>query len=97
MTRTHDVTRFCPEESSHPQSGQANMYAASSSSNGRLASDNRTLPRNRSLVNVQSRSQQRSLAEEARRRRLIRTVGDVEQVGFQSPYAVSRNPRSSRR
>uniref|UniRef100_A0A1J3JEE3 non-specific serine/threonine protein kinase n=1 Tax=Noccaea caerulescens TaxID=107243 RepID=A0A1J3JEE3_NOCCA len=97
MTRTHDVTRFCPEESSHLQSGQANMYAASSSSNGRLASDNRTLPRNRSLVNVQSRSQQRSLAEEARRRRLIRTVGDVEQVGFQSPYAVSRNPRSSRR
>ncbi|CAA7032340.1 unnamed protein product [Microthlaspi erraticum] len=97
MTRTHDVTRFCPEESSHLQSGQANMYGASSSSNGRVASDNRTLPRNRSLVNVQSRLQQRSLAEEARRRRMIRTVGDVETVGFQSPYAVSRNPRRSRR
>ncbi|XP_006401094.2 probable serine/threonine-protein kinase WNK4 isoform X2 [Eutrema salsugineum] len=98
MTRTHNVTRFCPGESSHLQSGQANMYAASSSGNRRLASENRTLTRNRSLVDVQSQlQQQRSLVEEARKRRLIRTVGDVETVGFQSPYAISRKPRSSRR
>ncbi|XP_018470904.2 probable serine/threonine-protein kinase WNK4 isoform X1 [Raphanus sativus] len=92
VNRTHSVTRFCPEESYHLHSGQANMYAASSSS-----SDNRTLPRNRSLADVQGQLLQRSLMEEARKRRLIRTVGDVETVGFQSPYAVSRKPPSSRR
>ncbi|CAF1767904.1 unnamed protein product [Brassica napus] len=93
MNRTHNVTRFCPEESYHLHSGQASIYAASSSSsNSRLASDNRVLTRNRSLVDVH-----RSLVEEARKRRLIKTVGDVENVGFQSPYAVSRKPRSSRR
>ncbi|KAJ0266803.1 serine/threonine-protein kinase WNK4 [Hirschfeldia incana] len=99
MNRTHNVTRFCPEESYHlHSSGQANMYAASSSSsNLRLASDNRVLTRNRSLVDVQGQLLHRSLVEEARRRRLIKTVGDVENVGFQSPYAVSRKPRSSRR
>ncbi|CAL9244073.1 unnamed protein product [Arabidopsis halleri] len=41
MSRTHNLTRFCPEESSHLQSGQANAYAASSSINRSLASDNR--------------------------------------------------------
>ncbi|RID41244.1 hypothetical protein BRARA_J01220 [Brassica rapa] len=98
MNRTHNVTRFCPEESYHLHSGQANMYAASSSSsNLRLASDNRVLTRNRSLVDVQGQLLHRSLVEEARKRRLIKTVGDVENVGFQSPYAVSRKPRSSRR
>ncbi|KAL0843618.1 hypothetical protein Bca101_016864 [Brassica carinata] len=75
---------------------ETNMYAASSSSNWRLASDNRALTRNRSLVDVQRKLLQRSLVEEARKRRLIKTVGDVENVGFQSPYAVSRKPRRSR-
>ncbi|CAH8358756.1 unnamed protein product [Eruca vesicaria subsp. sativa] len=94
MNRTHNVTRFCPEESYHLHSGQANnMYAASSSSN----SDNRVLTRNRSLVDVHGQLMHRSLIEEARKRRLIKTVGDVENVGFQSPYAVSRKPRSLRR
>ncbi|KAF8093845.1 hypothetical protein N665_0377s0054 [Sinapis alba] len=97
MTRTHNVTRFCPKESSHLHSGHTNICAASSSSNWRLASDNRALTRNRSLVDVQRQSLQRSLVEEARKRRLIKTVGDVENVGFQSPYVVSRKPRSSRR
>jgi WNK lysine deficient protein kinase len=97
MSRTHNMTRFCPEESSHLQSGQANAYAASSSTNRSLASDNRTLTRNRSLVDVQRQLLHRSPGEEARKRRLFKTVGDVETVGFQSPYAVSRKPPSSRR
>ncbi|XP_010483414.1 PREDICTED: probable serine/threonine-protein kinase WNK4 [Camelina sativa] len=97
MSRTHNLTRFCPEESSHLQSGQANVYAASSSTNRRLASDNRTLTRNRSFVDVQRQLLHRSPGEEARKKRLFKTVGDVETVGFQSPYAVSRKPPSSRR
>ncbi|CAF1892206.1 unnamed protein product [Brassica napus] len=97
VNRTQNVTRFRPEESYHVRSGKANMHAASSSSNLRQASDNRTLPRNRSLADVQGQLLQRSLTEEARIRRLIRTVGDVETVGFQSPYAVSRKPPSLRR
>ncbi|RID69020.1 hypothetical protein BRARA_C01142 [Brassica rapa] len=96
-TRTHNMTRFCPEERSHLHSGHDNVCAASSSSNWRLTSDNRALTRNRSLVDVQRKLLQRSLVEEARKRRLFKTVGDVENVGFQSPYAVSRKPRSSRR
>ncbi|KAH0932003.1 hypothetical protein HID58_009120, partial [Brassica napus] len=96
-TRTRNMTRFCPEERSHLHSGHDNVCAASSSSNWRLTSDNRALTRNRSLVDVQRKLLQRSLVEEARKRRLFKTVGDVENVGFQSPYAVSRKPRSSRR
>ncbi|CAN8253165.1 unnamed protein product [Cochlearia groenlandica] len=96
--RPHNLTRFFPGESSHQQAGQANMYAASNSSNTRLAPDNRSLTRNRSLADVHSRLLKRSTTAEAtRKRRLIKTVGDVENVGFQSPYVVARKPPSSRR
>ncbi|XP_019057850.1 PREDICTED: probable serine/threonine-protein kinase WNK4 isoform X2 [Tarenaya hassleriana] len=105
ITRTHNLTRFCPEESAYSQSGNLshrhcnilpNLHASSSSRTRRVASDNRRLTRNRSLVDVQSQLLHRSLVEEVRRRRLFKTVGDVETVGFRSPYEVSRQEALSR-
>ncbi|KAI3461720.1 hypothetical protein Pfo_018383 [Paulownia fortunei] len=48
------------------------------------------LTRNRSLVDTRSQLLHRSLVEEVNRRRLFKTVGAVENIGFQSPYEVSR-------
>ncbi|KZV43697.1 hypothetical protein F511_00248 [Dorcoceras hygrometricum] len=44
------------------------------------------LNRNRSLVDTRSQLLHQSLVKEVNRRRLFKTAGDVESVGFQSPY-----------
>lgn len=56
---------------------------ASTSKNKRM--DNRRLTRNRSLIDVHSQMLHRSLVEEVNKRRLFKTVGAVENVGFQAP------------
>ncbi|XP_047323794.1 probable serine/threonine-protein kinase WNK4 [Impatiens glandulifera] len=50
---------------------------------------NRTLMRNRSLVDMRSQLLHRSLVEEVNKLRLSKTAEDVEEIGFQSPYKVS--------
>lgn len=47
--------------------------------------EERRLSRNRSLVDVRSQSLHRSLVEELHKRRLFKTVGAVESIGFQAP------------
>ncbi|XP_051131610.1 probable serine/threonine-protein kinase WNK4 [Andrographis paniculata] len=47
------------------------------------------LMRNQSLVDIRSQLLHRSLVEEVNRRRLFKTVGAVENVGFQSPLEAS--------
>ncbi|PIN07822.1 Serine/threonine protein kinase [Handroanthus impetiginosus] len=51
------------------------------------------LTRNRSLVDTRSQSLHRSLVEEVNRRRLFKTVGAVENIGFQCPYQVPSKTR----
>lgn len=62
-----------------------------SSSKEKVVVDNRRLMRNRSLVDVRSQLLHRSLVEEVNKRRLFKTVGAVENIGFQAPIEVSKN------
>lgn len=95
-TRIQNSTRFCHEESSRsglqPITRKCyNQYCKaleshvpSSSKNTRLM-DNRKLTRNRSLIDIRSQLLHRSLVEEVSKRRLFKTVGAVEDIGFQAP------------
>lgn len=47
------------------------------------------MTRNRSLIDMQSQKLHRSLLEEVFKKRLSKTVGAVEHIGFQSPYDFS--------
>ncbi|XP_021623266.1 probable serine/threonine-protein kinase WNK4 isoform X2 [Manihot esculenta] len=82
FTGVHKSSRFCPADSlSAKQSRQGNWHLDScecSSSNPQ-----RKLSRIRSLVDVRSQLLHRSLLEEIHKRRLFKTVGAVENIGFQ--------------
>ncbi|KAH8490571.1 hypothetical protein H0E87_022923 [Populus deltoides] len=103
ITRTQNSTRFCPQENSNSNIGQAlatNAYnhckvllesqTRASSSKSKRMMDSRRLTRNRSLVDIRSQLLHRSLVEEVHKRRLSKTVGDVEDVGFQKPTEVCK-------
>ncbi|CAO2840081.1 unnamed protein product [Amaranthus hypochondriacus] len=49
------------------------------------------LTRNRSLIDVHSQRLHRSLLEEVHKKRLSKTVGSVENIGFQNPYEISNS------
>lgn len=65
-----------------------------STSKGKVMVDNRRLARNRSLVDIRSQLLHRSLVEEVNKRRLFKTVGAVEDIGFQAPCEVSKKELS---
>lgn len=101
--RTQNSTRFCPQDNSSSYIGQAiakdaykhckllleSQHGASSPKNKRVV-DNRRLTRNRSLVDIRSQLLHRSLVEEVNKRRLFKTAGSVENVGFQAPPEDSK-------
>lgn len=59
-----------------------------SSSKSKMVMENRKLTRNRSLIDTRSQLLHRSLVDELNKRRQVKTVGAVENIGFQSPYDV---------
>lgn len=83
---THKSTRFCPSKSR-----VANTYKHCNSQldNHRPQILNhhheRKLPKIQSLIDVRSQLLHRSLVEEVNKRRLFKTVGTIENVGFQTP------------
>ncbi|OVA19661.1 Protein kinase domain [Macleaya cordata] len=95
------TTRFCPETTGthHKQQLAGNFdhhhetaAAASTSKDVRRTvrqNSNRTLTRNQSLVDVRSQLLHRSLVEEVNKRRLFKTVGAVENIGYQTPFDQS--------
>ncbi|KAJ6859582.1 kinase 4 [Populus alba x Populus x berolinensis] len=102
-TRTQNSTRFCPRENSNSNIGQVlatnahnnckvllESQSRVSSSKSKRMMDSRRLTRNRSLVDIRSQLLHRSLVEEVHKRRLSKTVGDVEDVGFQAPAEVCK-------
>ncbi|KAJ6696574.1 hypothetical protein OIU85_002970 [Salix viminalis] len=102
-TRTQNSTRFCPRDNSNSNIGQVlatNAYnhckvllesqCKVSSSKSKRTMESRRLTRNRSLVDIRSQLLHRSLVEEVHKRRLSKTVGDVEDVGFQEPAEYMR-------
>ncbi|XP_012078252.1 probable serine/threonine-protein kinase WNK4 isoform X2 [Jatropha curcas] len=111
ITRSHNSTRFCPEDNSKSFVGQAIARDAYKHCKNLLESQNggaltkrviesRRLTRNRSLVDVRSQLLHRSLVEEVNKRRLFKTVGAVENVGFVPPPLDNKKAsqkKSSRR
>lgn len=51
--------------------------------------NSRQLTRNRSLIDVQSQRLHQSLLEEIHKKRMFKTVGSVENIGFRSPFDFS--------
>ncbi|XAR60811.1 Non-specific serine/threonine protein kinase [Bertholletia excelsa] len=93
----HKSTRFCPQETSRMSSmvrsfqKQCKVFLDSqgaSPSKGPNRMDSRRLLRNRSLVDMRSQLLHRSLVEEVNKR-LSKTVGAVENIGFQAPCEVA--------
>ncbi|XP_021687864.2 probable serine/threonine-protein kinase WNK5 isoform X2 [Hevea brasiliensis] len=84
FTKAHKSTRFCPADSlCAKQLRQSNWHL--DSWEGNSSNTQRKLSRIRSLVDVRSQLLHRSLLEEIHKRRLFRTVGAVENIGFQEP------------
>ncbi|KAF9594561.1 hypothetical protein IFM89_033531, partial [Coptis chinensis] len=109
-SRTHqnnNCTRFCPQE--HPRNSQSNMATncysqckdfshskgVSTSNNYHNRTKNPQLNRMNSLVDIRSQLLHRSLMEEMNKRRLFKTVGAVENIGYHAPCEVSSKPRSA--
>ncbi|KAG2672906.1 hypothetical protein I3760_13G063400 [Carya illinoinensis] len=100
---SHNCSRFCPGEAVHKwlpsmASNCSRQWGVSQGSHGASGStckgkgmvDNRRLTRNKSLVDTRSQLLHRSLVEEVHKRRLSKTVGAVENIGFQAPCEVSK-------
>ena len=58
-------------------------------SRSKMMMNNHRLTRNRSLIDIRSQLLHRSLVEEVNKRRLFKTVGAVENIGFQAPCDVT--------
>ncbi|CAI8585974.1 unnamed protein product [Vicia faba] len=86
--KSHKGTRFSPgEELSH--CNQCKILGGSqnpSPGKSKMVMENRKLTRNRSLIDTRSQLLHRSLVDELNKRRQFKTVGAVENIGFQSPY-----------
>ncbi|XP_026413884.1 probable serine/threonine-protein kinase WNK4 isoform X2 [Papaver somniferum] len=98
MTPKGATTRFCPETT-----GNEKLHLGSESHYQPefaypMAYQNRArLTKNKSYVDLRSQSLHRSVVDEVNRRRLFKTVGAVENIGFQSPSdQVASTPSSSK-
>lgn len=90
ISKCHKSTRFCPEENRNAGKSLAKCKGLlASGSIDKRTLDSHILMRNRSLVDVRSQLLHRSLVEEVNRRRLFKTVGAVENIGFHAPCEVS--------
>ncbi|KAE8663200.1 putative serine/threonine-protein kinase WNK5 [Hibiscus syriacus] len=98
ILKTLKSTRFCPSESTSSYSyiqcdAQLDSWKASN------LSGQRKLTKIRSLVDIRSRLLHRYVMAEVNKRRLFKTVGAVENIGFQDPTegsSSSLNRRISR-
>ena len=93
IVKGHKCTRFSAGEDLS-NCNQCKVLAASPSQapctgKSKRVMDNRRLTRNRSLIDIRSQLLHRSLVEEVHKRRLFKTVGAVENIGFQAPCDVS--------
>lgn len=105
---SHKSTRFCPGEGPPVDTSLATNFhqqcsilmessRASSSHAGKRPVDGRRMMRNRSMVDIRSQLLHRTLVEEVNKR-LFKTVGAVENIGFQDPTeGYGKTTSSSRR
>ncbi|KAF6174373.1 hypothetical protein GIB67_027844 [Kingdonia uniflora] len=87
--KTHQCTRFSPNEnlnSSHRVGyNERKLWLDSQRTS---SSNDSQLTRMRSMMDVRSQLLHRSLLEEMNKRRLFKTVGAVENIGFQAPCDI---------
>ncbi|KAJ9694155.1 hypothetical protein PVL29_009910 [Vitis rotundifolia] len=76
---THKSTRFCPEE------GTSSWNQCNGSRRPYDSNCYRKLSRIKSFVDVRSQLLRRSLMEMINKRRLFKTIGAVENIGYQEP------------
>ncbi|KAM7521989.1 hypothetical protein LguiA_011891 [Lonicera macranthoides] len=100
----HNSTRFCHVEKSstgptmaHKQCKAVLQSPQATTSKDKSAMERCRLTRNRSLVDMRSQLLHRSLVEEVNKRRLFKTVGAVEDIGFKAPCEVSNKPSKGSR
>ncbi|KAK7276116.1 hypothetical protein RIF29_17249 [Crotalaria pallida] len=89
--KSHKCTRFSHNED-FSKCNQCKILAGSqtpSTSKSKNVMDNCRLTRNKSLIDLRSQLLHRSLVEEVHKRRLFKTVGSVENIGYQAPCDVS--------
>ncbi|KAA8517668.1 hypothetical protein F0562_015142 [Nyssa sinensis] len=82
---THNCTRFCPEERLSKNCFNQCNNALLHTQRAYSSNHQRKITRIRSLVDVRSQLLHRSLVEEINKRRLFKTVGAVENIGYQEP------------
>lgn len=99
QSKSSKSTRFCPDE--HLEAGTTSSTGRTynpenspcrTSRGGRRSVADRCLSRIRSFVDIRSQLLHRSLVEEMNRRRMFKTVGAVENIGFQAPCEVLAKP-----
>ncbi|KAG9455182.1 hypothetical protein H6P81_008086 [Aristolochia fimbriata] len=92
----YSSSRFCPDDDVEQniklqeecRNHHRNCDPGTKSSRGRKSLADRCLTRIRSFVDVRSQLLHRSLMEEVNKRRMFRTVGAVENIGFQAPCEI---------
>ncbi|XP_042489119.1 probable serine/threonine-protein kinase WNK4 [Macadamia integrifolia] len=92
VAATHKSTRFCPEENSR----RSHRSGTNSCNRGPNSCDRRTLD-SRYMIDVRSQLLHRSLVEELNKRRLFKTIGAVENIGFQQPFGSSSKASRGKR
>ncbi|KAI3911365.1 hypothetical protein MKW98_010252 [Papaver atlanticum] len=101
MTPKGATTRFCPETTGIEKLhlGSESHYPPEFPVAYPMVYQNRArLTKNKSYVDLRSQSLHRSVVDEVNRRRLFKTVGAVENIGFQTPsdQVVSTSSSSSK-
>ncbi|XP_043705864.1 probable serine/threonine-protein kinase WNK5 isoform X2 [Telopea speciosissima] len=82
---TQKSTRFCPEENSRRSRGHCSTRPQQDPN----SCDLRRALDSRYLIDVRSQLLHRTLVEELNKRRLFKTIGAVENIGFQTPFEYS--------
>ncbi|KAL2333062.1 hypothetical protein Fmac_014275 [Flemingia macrophylla] len=95
IIKSYMCTRFSPNED--PITLNQCKVLAPSTSKSKMMVDNRRLTRNKSLIDTRSQLLHRSLVEEVNKRRLFKTVGAVENIGFVTPYEVANKKSQAAR
>lgn len=81
-TKSHKSTRFCPEEDRNSYK-KCNVMV--DSQRAACKNQQRNITKTGTFMDVRSQLLHRSLVEELNKRRLFKTVGAVENIGFQAP------------
>lgn len=84
--KTHQSTRFCPEERKRVNDNYRRYNEHLDARRGQHSANHKQkITRMQSLMDVRSQLLHRTLVEEINKRRMFRTVGAVENIGFQEP------------